>query len=467
LNDPMAIFLTILLVELLRAGAGQPIADMGETVLVRFALQFPASAVIGIAGGYGLLYIVNRLNIAAGLYPILAVSAALILFAGTQALGGSGFLVAYLAGFVFGSRRHRATQIIGRFHDGLAWLMQITMFLVLGLLVTPSAVLPMLAAAIGIAAVLMLVARPLAVLLCLLPFRYPPREVGFISWVGLRGAVPIYLGTIPVLSGIEESYKFFGVVYVVVIATLIVQGWTVAVAGRRLGMVLAPRPQVPARVDIDLPREVGRDMTAYTVHPTSLALRRPVARMPLPEQVDIVSVFRDGAIRAPGELTDLAPGDYVLLMAPTDRLPDLDRLFGAKWRQRKLEDPGIVDFEFPADTPTGAVADEYGFRVRAADRDLPLGAFLALCLREPPQAGQRLRRGVIELVAKEVLDGRIASVAIDLDPADWSWRRADPIRIFWRRFVWRPVARGSKTLLRRLAKHPAALARRISRRRAT
>src|SRR3546814_80676 len=188
------------------------------------------------------------------------------------------------------------------------------MFLLLGLLVTPSDLLPTLIPSLSIAFFLILVGRPLAVLLSLLPFDFDWRERGFIAWVGLRGAVPIFLGTIPVLAGVEGAMTFFGVAYVVVLTSLLLQGWTVAVAARRLKLELPPRPEPPQRVDIDLPGEAGRDMAAYTVQPMSIATRRTLVRLPLPPNVELVSVMRDGALYDRGALEQLVGDDYVLVI---------------------------------------------------------------------------------------------------------------------------------------------------------
>ena len=213
LNDPMAVLLTVTCVSLIMSTDTALAVDTATVVAGRFALQIIGGVVIGLVGGYTLLTILNALTIASGLYPVLAASGALLLFAGAQELGASGFLAVYIAGLVVGNNRHKATLLINRFHDGLAWLCQIVMFLILGLLITPSSLIPIILPAIGIAAALMFLARPVAVALSLAVFRYPPREISFVSWVGLRGAVPIFLGTIPVLSGVYNAEIYFGIVY--------------------------------------------------------------------------------------------------------------------------------------------------------------------------------------------------------------------------------------------------------------
>src|SRR5439155_4491702 len=161
---------------------------------------------------------------------------------------------------ILGSHRHRATQVIDQAFDAFAWLSQIVLFLMLGLLVTPRALVPTLESSLVVAAVLMLVARPLAVALCLLPFRYSVPEILFISWVGLRGAVPIFLAMIPVLAGVADAAIFFGVAFITVLTSLIVQGWTVAATARMLDLDVPPA-QEASRLDIDLPGRLGDDNT--------------------------------------------------------------------------------------------------------------------------------------------------------------------------------------------------------------
>jgi len=188
INDPTAVLLTALLVDLLVAPA--PLA--ASHIVVLLAREIVGGTAFGIGGGYLLLALVNRLEATSGLYAILVLAGVTALFGATQSAGASGFLAAYLAGLILGSHRHRATQVINQAFDAFAWLSQIVLFLMLGLLVKPSALVPILGPSLVVAAVLMLAARPVAVALCLLPFRYTGPEIAFISWVGLRGAVPIF-----------------------------------------------------------------------------------------------------------------------------------------------------------------------------------------------------------------------------------------------------------------------------------
>jgi len=230
LNDPMSVFLTVGLVEVLTAPER---LQAGSAVLL-FAKEMGGGAAIGLASGYALLWLFRRLKTARSVFPVVAVGGALAIFGGGQVLGASGFLAVYLAGIVVGNYEHAAREPVTRFFGALGWLAQITLFLMLGLLVTPHQLPPLMLPALAVAAVLILLARPAAVVACLLPFLWTSREVLFVSWVGLRGAVPIYLTIIPLLSGVGTGQELFNIVFVVVIVSVAVQGWTITPAARLL-----------------------------------------------------------------------------------------------------------------------------------------------------------------------------------------------------------------------------------------
>jgi cell volume regulation protein A len=274
LNDPVAVFLTVLFTEYLIAADGP---GLGEVVL-RLVLQMAGGAVIGVAGGHLLTRLINRLSLAAGLYPILALSLALVIFGGALAVGASGFLAIYAAGVVLGNSRHREAVSIDRFHDGMAWLAQIALFLMLGLLVTPHDLLRGWDVALALSLVLMLVARPLAVALCLLPFRFTWQEIVFIGWVGLRGAVPIYLATIPILAGAPNATIYLNLAFVAVLTSLVLQGWSVAWFARALGLELPPKPERPLRQELGLPG-AGADLVIAAYEVPAEAFDRAVAAL--------------------------------------------------------------------------------------------------------------------------------------------------------------------------------------------
>lgn len=244
-NDPMAVYLTTAFIAVLAASAASAASAPGPaaaaTLAVAFVQQFGWGTLLGVAGGLGGAALLNHVaarDAGGGVLALLVVAGGLSVFAGTGWLGGSGFLAVYLFGLILANRAAAAVAPTLPALDGYAWLAQAGMFLLLGLLATPSRLMQSLLPALGVAAVLMLVARPLAVWLCLLPFRFTARETVFIAWVGLRGAVPIVLATFPLLAGTPNAVLLFDVAFVVVLASLLVQGGTIGWLARRLGVAL-------------------------------------------------------------------------------------------------------------------------------------------------------------------------------------------------------------------------------------
>lgn len=230
LNDPMSVFLTIGLIEYLIHPAGMTV----PRALLFFIQELGGGAVIGFAGGWVLLWLLRRTWVHAPLYPVLALSGALLLFGAAQTLGASGFLAVYLAGGMIGINESRAAGSVTHFFEPLGWLAQISLFLMLGLLVSPRDLPGTIGPGLAIAAILIFLARPAAVMSCLLPLRWKVKEAAFISWVGLRGAVPIYLSIIPILANVRNGERMFSGVFVIVIASVALQGWTMGPIARSL-----------------------------------------------------------------------------------------------------------------------------------------------------------------------------------------------------------------------------------------
>jgi len=397
INDPISVLLAVLLVNLLVAPAPLPVSHIVALV----AREVVGGAAFGIGGGYLLLALVNRLEATSGLYPILALAGGTALFGAAQTAGASGFLAAYLAGLILGSHRHRATQVINQAFDAFAWLSQIVLFLMLGLLVTPSALVPILGPSLVVAAVLTLVARPVAVALCLLPFRYAAPEIAFISWVGLRGAVPIFLAIIPVLAGLPDAAMFFGVAFIVVLISLILQGWTVAAAARMFNLDVPPLQQA-SRLDIDLPGRLGDENTVagYRVEARCRAASKPVEALPLPPTASVLVVIRDGIARSAASAPPLATGDYVLALARPADLALLDRVFGPRPERSRADDRGLLgEFAFDGTTTLAAIAHLYD-PAATTDGAVTLAEFLASRLGGTPAVGDRTRFGAVELIVR-------------------------------------------------------------------
>lgn len=426
LNDPMAVFLTVTLVAFVQEGgiwdgSGFNAASAG----ILFLKQMGIGMAVGIGGGFLLAQIVNRLELAAGLYPVFVTASALILFSAAQKLDGSGFLAAYVAGIVAGNHRLRADRLIRRFHDGLSWISQITLLVMLGMLVTPSRLLPDLVPGIAVALVLIFIARPAAVFLCLAPFRFHWDERLFIAWVGLRGAVPIVLAMIAALSGVPNGAQLFHIAFIVVMASLLLQGWTVPRIARALDMDLTPTPEADGRLDVDLASNFDRDVVAYTIRPGAKIIGRPLADMVWPKRTRLLTIIRDGVVIPRESWSALEAGDYVLLITPPEFSHEVDRLMLN--REERVIRP--VDFEFAGDTPFPAIAALYSLPMLDGE-SRSVGEVLAGKLSGKPQEGDVARFGTAAMVVLETdREGEILRAGLRLD--------APTLKRRWRRVVER------------------------------
>ncbi|WP_374385062.1 potassium/proton antiporter [Dongia sp.] len=410
MNDPMAVFLTLMAVHLVQAGA----AVSGWYVLASFTLELVGGGIIGMAGGFGLRWLLQRLTLSAGLYPVLATAGALLIFAGTNTVHASGFLAVYVAGVMLAQTPYRAQQVITRFLDGLAWLAQIAMFLMLGLLVTPSALIADLAAALILALGLILIARPGAVMLCLIPFRFNWRERGFVAWVGLRGAVPIFLASIPILAEVPNAQVYFNVAFVAVLTSLLVQGWTVGRAARFLGLEVPHAAPHGQDLDISLGHGATRELAGYRVQEGARILNYDYGEIDLPPQAEIISVIRESAPIALFRETRPLAGDYVIAIAPSAEIAGLNQFF-AHHEVDEASAAGFGEFVFEAETLASDLALLYGLPVGQVAKDLTLGAYLHERLGDQVVPGDRLKLGEIELVVREARDGRIQRIGLELE----------------------------------------------------
>jgi cell volume regulation protein A len=410
-NDPMAVFLTVVLVEMLAAGH----VGLSWMLLGKFVMQMGIGGLAGVVGGRLLVWLINRLTLKTALYPLLAMVGGVLIYAATSLAGGSGFLAIYLAGLQLGNRRTQAEQNILRVHDGLAWLSQIGMFLMLGLLVTPSDLLPFAPEALAIAAVLIFVARPFAVWLSLLPFRFPWREQLYISWVGLRGAVPIILATFPLLAGLENAQIYFNVSFFVVLVSLLLQGWTVAPAARLLKLDVPPPVEPVQRLDLDIPGQFNYELLGYSLEPDSIALNLPLNRMPLPEETQLAAVIRGGNLLSAHDIDQLRAGDYIYLLASPRAEVLLSKLFAAPHSPAWLREQQFFgELVLNEEATMGELSMLYGFTIAGEHREVSVSAYLSKAFMGRAVVGDRLRLGRLELVVKEMERNRVTKVGLNL-----------------------------------------------------
>src|ERR1700688_3028066 len=404
-NDPFAVFLTLMLVEFI---------SIGDSSLSHVALEFGREAVlgaiVGIIGGRLVVLALNRVALPQGLHAPFVATAALVIFGGAQIVHGSGFLAVYLAGIIIGNRPTRAHNSVVTFLDAATWLAQIVMFVLLGLLVSPHRLVSSVVPAVIVALVLMLVARPLAVFLCLAPFRFNWREKIFIAWTGLRGAVAIFLASIPMLVGLSKAYLYFDVAFVVVIISLLLQGWTLAAAARRLHVALPRADRGPRRVELDLPGQLEQQLVGYSVRPKSLYFRRGL----IPSWSKPTLVIRDEHILSPTEADPVLPGDYIYLLAPPEKAEALDRFF-VDMLPSSAPDPHLLgDFVVSGEHTLGELAEIYGVAVDPEQANLTLADYFDVHLDHAPKEGAALELDTIVLVARSISGGRVNVVGLRL-----------------------------------------------------
>jgi cell volume regulation protein A len=423
-NDPFAVFLTLLLVGMLGGGH----QSFGHA-LMTLARDAAIGCVIGYSGGRIIAYVLNRLDLPQGLHAPFAAVAALVVFAFVNAIHASGFLAVYLAGLVLGNRQTRAHNSVVVFLDAATWLAQIAMFVLLGLLVWPQRLTESVVEAVVVALVLILIARPAAVFLCLAPFGFQWREKLFISWVGLRGAVAIFLASIPLLVGLPAAYLYFDVAFVVVLSSLLIQGWSVAYAAGKLDMSFARSDPLPRRVELDLPGQLAREIVGYPVPANSPFLRRGL----IPNWARPAMVVRDEEILTPHEADPIREGDYVYLLAPPEKAQALDRFFVDMPPPRAPEPALLGDFFVPGTATLGALAEIYGLQVAAEQNELPLADYFAQTLGRAPKTGDVVALGPIALLAHKVDLGRVTTVGLRLAEPEAPADLAGQVKALWAR----------------------------------
>jgi cell volume regulation protein A len=310
-NDPMAVFLTIGLIGII-AAKGSNIA----TLIPKFVIDMSMGALAGYVAARLIIFFVNRLKLEyEGLYLALMVSLVLLTYALAVFLNGNGFLAVYIAGLMLGNADFPNKKMIMKFHDGLAWLMQIVMFVTLGLLVFPSHIIPLIGAGMLLTFILMVVARPVSVMLCLLPFNMSMRKKIMIGWVGLRGSVPIILATFPFMAGIPQADIYFNVVFFVVIASVFIQGASIPFVSKllKLNVPLARRKNYP--IEFEKTKGIDAELTEAIVPYNSQVEGKRIRDLNIPEKCLIMLISRDDKFIIPSGSAVIEGGDVLLVLA--------------------------------------------------------------------------------------------------------------------------------------------------------
>lgn len=411
-NDPMAIFLTVGLLEIL-------VNDMkpGTGLLYMFLMQMGAGAAVGLGVGWVAVRIINRIHlVASGLYPVMVAAFGLLAFGLAANMNGSGFLAIFLTGVVIGNSRLVFQRSTFLFHDGLAWLSQITMFVVLGLLINPTALFEVWLEGLMIAAVLVLIARPLAVMPILGLFGFKKREIALVSWVGLRGSVPIILAIFPLMFGLPGAALIFNVVFFVVLVSATIQGSTLALVARKLGLTEKPPATPAATLEITALGDVNADIVEYTLGPTCRAVGRRLSQTALPDGTVVAMITRNNEVIPPRGSTSLLADDHLFVVLRPEARPFVDSVFSQALDAARTVLP-TTELRLKGSTTVGDVHSSYGINFDADDH-LSLEMLVRNSLEKEPEVGMNVIFNSVTLTALEMIGTRVVTVGLTPEKVD-------------------------------------------------
>lgn len=408
-NDPMAIFLTVGVIQVLTGAM-----PLGPGLFLLFLSQMGVGLIVGYALGMLSVKLINRIELgAAGLYPVLTAACGVFTFGSAAALQGSGFLAVYVAGIVLGNSKLVFQNGTLLFHDGIAWAGQIAMFVVLGLLSSPSALLEVSGTSLLVAVALTFLARPIAVLPLLIPFRFTGRELALISWVGLKGAVPIILATYPMMANLPAGATIFNVVFFVVLVSALVQGGTLPWLARSLKLEEPPPPEPPLSLELLSLRDVDAEIIDYLVTDGSPAAGRLLRGLALPDGAVVALIARDKTIIPPRGSTEIRSGDHLFIVVNQASRRPVDAVFA----RRRGEERAKLVAEFPL-RGTASVEDlatMYGIRLNEA----PELTLEQLVRRHTSvvAVGTTVTVDGVRLRVRELSEGQILSVGVASEEA--------------------------------------------------
>ncbi|WP_445766616.1 potassium/proton antiporter [Rheinheimera sp.] len=409
-NDPMAVMLTLTLVGVLAEGK-----TLNWEVAGSFLQQALVGGVMGYAAGRVFVYLCRKLPLSFAFFPLLAVASCIFIYATTNILGGSGFLAVYLMGYLVGNARLPQIIHILRMHDGLAWISQISMFLMLGLLVVPTNLLNHLVPALLLAAILIFIARPVAVIISLVPFRFPARDQLFISWVGLRGAVPIILALFPWLAGMPDEHLYFDVAFVVVIVSLVLQGWSIVPVARWLKLEvpkeLAPDQAMPLDA---VPSNDVMEVLAYNVTDSSPVLALSWADLQFKQPIQFLGVLRDGEWLLPAKKPVFNANDTLMVLAKLKDVQKISEVLAQDAEKLVLNNSSFFgDFVLNGDITLSDLDSFYSINLEGFDNTQTLAGYIGQRFHRRVVIGDQVKLDQLLLTVRQVNDaGEAVQVGI-------------------------------------------------------
>ncbi|WP_426358329.1 potassium/proton antiporter [Pseudocolwellia sp. HL-MZ19] len=417
-NDPMAIFLTVGLLEIL-------VNDLkpGSGLLVMFLSQMGLGAIVGLAVGWLSVRLINKIQlVAVGLYPVLVSACGLLSFGITANIGGSGFLAVFITGVVIGNSRFVFQRSTFLFHDGLAWLSQITMFVVLGLLITPTSLFDIWFEGLLIALVLIFVARPIAVVPVLALFGFNIREITLVSWVGLRGSVPIILAIFPLIFGLPGADLIFNVVFFVVLISATLQGSTLSLMARKLKLTLPPPVTPAATLEITALGDVDADIVEYTLGDSSRSVGRRISQLALPDGAVMAMITRNNKVIAPRGSTLLEAGDQLFIVLKPNIREFIDYVFSGAITKEKHE-LSVQELKVKGNNTIADIAHSYNINIPREPEET-LEQVIKSTLVMKPKIGDISEFGDLKLYVHDMVGERIITVGIleKISLVKRSWR---------------------------------------------